>query len=366
MRSSALLPWVLLLGLVGWMALQRQRAQHEPLHDPTAEARPVMARGDLAEDEKSTIELYRQANPSVVFVENRETGRNRFSLDPMEILRGTGSGFVWGDDGYVVTNYHVVASGNKFRVILSDRSAWDARVVGTEPDKDVAVLRVDPAARSRMRPLAVGASHDLLVGQKVFAIGNPFGLDQTLTTGVISGLGREIRSVTQRKITGVIQTDAAINPGNSGGPLLDSAGRLIGMNTAIYSTSGVSAGVGFAVPVDTINEVVPRLIRGERAPRVGLGIELLPLQGNRGVMVANVRPGSGAAKAGIRGARLDDEGVTEPGDVIVGIDGEVVRNTADLRDRLEGKKAGDAIQVTLLRDDRRVDVRVTLGVLEES
>jgi S1-C subfamily serine protease len=258
--SAYLWPLLLLLGL-GLVLAWRfwPRAPWTGL-DPNAVPRAVTPRGDLAEDEKTTIAIFRQASPSVVHITTLALRQDAFSLDLFQIPRGTGSGFVWDQDGHVVTNYHVIQGADAARVTLADQSSWTARLVGAYPDKDLAVLMID-APKNRLRPIPVGTSHDLQVGQKVFAIGNPFGLDQSLTTGVISALGREIESVTRQTIKDMIQTDAAINPGNSGGPLLDSAGRLIGVNTAIFSPSGAYAGIGFAIPVDEVNRVVPKLIR---------------------------------------------------------------------------------------------------------
>ncbi len=230
------------------------------LNDPRAAARAVTARGELFTDEKSTISLFKQASPSVVHITAITVQRDFFSLNLYQIPEGTGSGFVWDTNGNIITNFHVIQNADAAQVTLADQSAWKARRVGAAPDKDLAVLRIDAPA-NRLKAIPLGTSKDLQVGQRVFAIGNPFGLDQSLTTGVISALGREIESVTRRPIQGVIQTDAAINPGNSGGPLLDSAGRLIGVNTAIYSPSGGSAGIGFAIPADTVNRIVPELIR---------------------------------------------------------------------------------------------------------
>jgi S1-C subfamily serine protease len=334
-----------------------------PLFDPKAEPRVVEARGDLADDERSTIALYRQARVSVVYVENRARSRDFLTLDPTERVQGTGSGFVWDEQGYVVTNYHVVHQGSSFRVVLHDGTDWDARLVGAEPDKDVAVLKVEERARGRLRPLAIGSSKDLEVGQKVFAIGNPFGLDQTLTTGVISGLGRKIRSMTGRQISDVIQTDTAINPGNSGGPLLDSAGRVVGVNTAIYSPSGVSAGVGFAVPVDTVNRIVPNLIRGpdgEKPSYPGFGIKIgadqwLRQRGVEGVLVLDVIEGSAAERAGFRPTRRD-----QLGDIIVGIGETRIRRNTDLADVLDEHKVGDRVVVTVIRDGERKQLEATL------
>ncbi|MEW6689996.1 MAG: trypsin-like peptidase domain-containing protein, partial [Pseudomonadota bacterium] len=267
----------------------------------------------LTEDEKSNIAVFESASPSTVHVTTLETVRNLFSLDVFQVPRGTGSGFVWDERGHVVTNFHVIQGASGARVTLADQTSWPAKLVGAYPDRDLAVLRID-APKAKLRPLAVGTSAGLRVGQKVYAIGNPFGLDQTLTTGIISALNREMESVTGRKIRGVIQTDAAINPGNSGGPLLDSAGRLIGVNTAIYSPSGASAGIGFAIPVDEVSRVVPRLIRDGRIRRPALGIEAAPAQVHaalklpRGVAIVGVVRGSGAEAAGLKAYRRGPKG----------------------------------------------------------
>jgi len=259
--------WLVLIVLVagyGWRRWHGQQvgARAEP------RPRPVTPRGNLAEDEQATIELFRKAAPSVVHITTLAERVEPFSLNLFRIPRGTGSGIVWDEQGHIVTNYHVIMGADAAVVTLADNSTWSAKLVGAAPHKDLAVLHIKAPA-DRLAPIIVGTSHDLEVGQKVFAIGNPFGLDHTLTTGVISALGREIESVSGTPITNVIQTDAAINPGNSGGPLLDSAGRLIGVNTQIVSPSGAFAGIGFAIPIDTVNWVVAELIaRGTvRRPR---------------------------------------------------------------------------------------------------
>jgi S1-C subfamily serine protease len=362
----ARLPTLLLLAIVAVLVWKYVLPRHGPLHDPDAQARVVAPRGALASFETTTIEIFRLAEPSVVHIENVTLTQDRFTLDVLEIPRGTGTGFVWDARGYIVTNAHVVRGGNRFRVLLADHTVWEASLVGSEPDKDVAVLKIDRGTADALVPLTVGTSADLRVGQAVFAIGNPFGLDHTLTTGVISGLDRQIAADTGRKITGVIQTDAAINPGNSGGPLLDSAGRLIGMNTAILSPSKASAGIGFAVPVDTINRIVPRLIRGEKAPRAGFGVTLVPDEQARqldvtGALVFQVLPDSAAEKAGLRATRRDrDTGAIVLGDVIVAIDGKPVKERGDLFDLLESRKVGERVVVTVLRDSARVDLPLTL------
>jgi S1-C subfamily serine protease len=370
MTRSRLSPLLtLVLGLVAGYALFRLVLfREEPLHDPDARPRTVASRGDLSSLEAATIELYRTASPSVVHIANVALARSPWSLDVSAIPRGSGTGFVWDPSGYVVTNAHVVDGGDRYHVTLADQSTWRARLVGADPDTDVAVLKID-APGVTLQPIAVGTSSDLQVGQSVFAIGNPFGLDQTLTTGVISGLGREIRADTGRKIRDVIQTDAAVNPGNSGGPLLDSAGRLVGMNTAIVSPSGVSAGIGFAVPADTINRVVPRLIQGRPSERAGLGIRLVPDDylrrvGVEGAGVLEVVEGSGAAEAGLRPTRRGPaSGRVLLGDVIVAVDGEKVENRLALLDALQDRQVGERVVVTVLRGDSRIDLTVELRPL---
>lgn len=358
---------VLLLILAALFLFTQVRKWFSGVYDKGAVPRSVTPRGDLAEDEKGTIELFKATSPSVVYITSLAVQPDFFSFRALEIPRGTGSGFIWDNNGYIVTNYHVIAESQAARVTLADQSTWNAHLVGAEPDKDIAVLKIDAPSRL-LPPIAIGTSSDLLVGQKVFAIGNPFGFDQTLTTGVISGLGREIVSATNRPIQGVIQTDAAINPGNSGGPLLDSAGRVIGINTAIVSPSGAYAGIGFAVPVDPVNRIVPQIIRGERIQRPGLGIELVDdfvvrRLGLEGVLFSRVAPGSAADKAGLRPTTLDRRGRIVLGDVIVGADDKPVRDCDDLFRILDDHEVGDTVSVTVRRDDREIKVPVTLQAL---
>jgi S1-C subfamily serine protease len=328
-------------------------------------ARAIAPRGELHAEERATIGLFRQASPSVVNITAIGVQRDLFTLNLYQIPQGTGSGFVWDTSGDIITNFHVILNASAAQVTLADQSAWKARVVGVAPDKDIAVLRIDAPA-NRLRPIPIGTSKDLQVGQSVFAIGNPFGLDQTLTTGVISAVGREIESLTRRPIQGVIQTDAAINPGNSGGPLLDSAGRLIGVNTAIYSPSGASAGIGFAIPVDTVNRIVPELIRYGKVTRPGLGVQIAEEQlAHRvgvtgGVLVVDVAQGSAAAKAGIRPTTREASGRIRLGDVIVAINGKKVESPNELYLVLENYKVGDVVTVSLLRDGKMVQTKVAL------
>jgi S1-C subfamily serine protease len=352
----------LLVGLV-WLLGNRQRGS---MRDPDAVPRAVTPRGDLAADERATIDLFRAVSPAVVYITTLT--RDIFSLNLLEMPQGAGSGFIWDQDGHIITNFHVIQGASGARVTLADHSVWDAQLVGFAPDQDLAVLYIS-APQSRLQPIVVGTSADLLVGQKVFAIGNPFGLDQTLTTGIISALGREITAVTGRTIAGMIQTDAAINPGNSGGPLLDSSGRLIGVNTVIYSPSGVSAGIGFAVPVDTVNRVVPQLIRHGRVIRPGLGVSLADdttarRLGLKGALIIQVGKGSAAEVAGLRGTRRDANGRILLGDVIVGVATEVVESSSDLMNALDKHAVGENVMVAIMRDGERRTVQVTLQALQ--
>ncbi len=358
---------LLLLILVLLLLFKEARTWLPDLYYKGAQPRAVTARGDLAEDEKGTIALFKSVSPSVVYITTMTVRRELFSSRALEVPQGAGSGFVWDENGYLVTNYHVIAEAQGARVTLADQSTWSAQLVGAEPDKDIAVLKID-APKHLLPPIPLGTSSDLQVGQKVFAIGNPFGFDQTLTTGVISGLGREIVSVSGRPIQGVIQTDAAINPGNSGGPLLDSAGRVIGTNTAIYSPSGTYAGVCFAVPVDVVNRIVPQIVRGEKLKKPGLGIEWVPEDvvsrlGLQGVLILNVRPGSAAEKVGLRPTREDSFGRIIPGDLIVGADGKAIRNANDLFRVLDAHEIGDTVQFTIVRNNRKSDVDIQLQAI---
>jgi S1-C subfamily serine protease len=331
-----------------------------------AEPRIVAARGSLADDERNNVEVFKTASVSTVHITTL-AARGFSPLDVRQVPQGTGSGFIWDDRGHVVTNFHVIQGGSGARVTLSDQSTWRAALVGAFPDRDIAVLRID-APKDKLKPLSIGTSKDLQVGQKVYAIGNPFGLDQTLTTGVISALNREIESLTQRTIHGVIQTDAAINPGNSGGPLLDSAGRLIGVNTAIFSPSGAFAGIGFAIPVDEVNRIVPRLIRDGKFIRPALGIQAAPPQFStalgikKGVAVLGVLPDSPARTAGIRPFQRGPAGEVIAGDVITAIEGKEVANIEQLLDALERHQPGETVKLSVLREGKSIEVPVQLGL----
>ncbi len=318
----------------------------------------------LLEYEKNTISIFEKVAPSVVFITNKGLRRSFFSGNTFEVRQGSGSGFMWDNKGHIVTNFHVIRRASKLSVTLADGSTFDAEVVGVEPSKDLAVLKIK-AKPEQLNPVRIGASKDLKVGQKVLAIGTPFGLDQTLTVGVVSALGREIDSLTGRKIHDVVQTDAAINPGNSGGPLLDSNGRLIGVNTAIFSPNGASAGIGFAVPVDTVRWIVPQLITHGKVIRPGLGVTLVQDHIARrlridGVIVAKVLPGSGAETAKLEGLSSDRRGRILLGDVIVSIKGKPVKTTNDVADILERCKIGEKVTVEYIRDRKKRKAEIEL------
>lgn len=330
--------------------------------------RAVEARGNLSEAEQSTIELFERVSPSVVQVVVVPGGGGLFSLDRDDLPEdstpgrlGTGTGFIWDGAGHVVTNAHVAGNAKQVAIRLTSGDILQADVVGVAPNYDLAVVRID--TRGKLPPpIAIGSSADLKVGQFALAIGNPFGLDQSLTTGIISALKRRMPTSAGREISNVIQTDAAINPGNSGGPLLDSAGRVIGVNTAIISPSGTSAGIGFAIPIDVVNRVVPELIRNGRVPTPGIGIvtaseEISARAGVEGVIIVRTAPGSPAQDAGLRGVDLRSG---QLGDIVVAADGKPVRRLFDLTDLLEQKGVGGQVELTLLRDGSRRTVSVKI------
>jgi S1-C subfamily serine protease len=337
------------------------------LNERDAEPRPVTARGDLAADERSTIAIFDAVSPSVVYITTTEQLATPWSRDLSRVRRGTGSGFVWDDRRHVVTNWHVVADASAAWVRLADQRTYRAELIGKSPAHDLAVLRIGGVWQAP-EPVPVGRSADLKVGQKVFAIGNPFGFDYSLTTGVVSALDRTIYNERSGEVRGLIQTDAAINPGNSGGPLLDSAGRLIGINTAIFSTSGTFSGIGFAVPVDVINRVVPRLIAHGRFVRPVIGIRtddavsrpLLNQLGVEGVLVLGVTPGSPAEAAGLVGTQIGPAGELVPGDIIQRVDDAAVADRGELSQILERYRVGDAVRLGLVRNDREIEVSVQL------
>lgn len=340
----------------------------EPIAATVASLAAQPSANALLEDERNTIDVFQNSSLSVVFITNKGLQRSMFSMDVFEVPQGSGSGFVWDTKGHIVTNFHVVQNARTLSVTLYDNTTYDAELVGAEPSKDIAIVRIE-APRSKLHPVLVGTSENLRVGQKVIAIGNPFGLDQTLTTGVVSALGREIKSVSNRTIQGVIQTDAAINPGNSGGPLLNSRGELIGVNTAIYSTSGASAGIGFAVPVNIVRRVVPQLIEYGKVIRPGLGVEIVQdyvaqRWGLEGAVIARVQRGSAAARAGLKGLSENVWGEYRLGDIVIAINGASVKNFDDLGNELEKYQVGDVVNVKVRRDKSETTVRVTLQEVE--
>jgi S1-C subfamily serine protease len=331
---------------------------------PLTQAREVDYLSFATEDEANTTEIFAGASPSVVYVTNTALSRSIFSLNVQEIPRGSGSGFVWDSSGLIVTNFHVIAGAHRLIVTLHDRRQFDAKVVGIAPEKDLAVLRLEEPPDDLVS-LPLGDSSELSVGRKVLAIGNPFGLDTTLTTGIVSALGREIAAPNNRRIRGVIQTDAAINPGNSGGPLLNSLGQLVGVNTAIYSPSGASAGIGFAIPVNTVKDVVPQLISYGQILRPMIGVELASdrwVQRYRieGVPIVHVYPGLPADRAGMLGARRTSRYEVELGDVITHIDGQEIRNNDDYLAALEKYQPGDRVVIKTRRGKEVLSFNVKL------
>ena len=384
MRTRSLwrfLLWAVLLGLgfIGGTAwnMADSKTETDSLSEaiqPEAEATPVAnttsssppsGKSDLTKSERETIDLFEAAAPSVAFITTSNLRRDYWTRDVTEIPRGTGSGFVWDKQGHIITNYHVIQGADRAQVTLADQSSWPAELIGAAPEKDLAVLRIE-IPEDRLSPIPVGTSDDLLVGQSVLAIGNPFGLDQTLTTGIISALGREIESVGGVPIRDVIQTDAAINPGNSGGPLLDSRGRLIGVNTAIYSPSGAYAGIGFSIPVDVVSWAVPQLITNGQLMRPTLGVELMnpryaqQLGVRTGILIFTVIKDSGAERAGLRGTTRNRRGEFNLGDVITGINGETIASRNDLLLALEEYQAGDTIKVQVVREGAELELELTL------
>ena len=340
------------------VALTLSNIRYSPWTNSTA--RSVDQRGPLSDAERANIELFERVSPSVLQVVARSAAAN-----PLDEDEGTGAasgtGFIWDNDGHVVTNNHVVQNGSEVAVRFASGEVAQAEIIGVAPNYDLAVLRIKKS-RQLPPPVALGSSTELKVGQSAFAIGNPFGLDQSLTSGIISALKRRLPTSSGREIANVIQTDTAINPGNSGGPLLDSAGRLIGVNTAILSPSGTSAGIGFAIPVDIVNRVVPELIKNGRVPTPGIGIvaasEAVSTRlGIEGVIIVRTAPGSPAERAGIRGVDLGSGAL---GDVIVQADGKPVHRLSDLTDQIEQVGAGKSIRISLKRGSQTRDINIDI------
>ena len=376
-----------LLSQVGAVSLAQGAANSS---DDSGAVATTNSTKELMAEERNTVELFERCSRSVVHITTTvQVQRGGFSMDILDIPQGSGSGFVWDKQGHLVTNFHVIKDAQRAKVTMSDGKTYDAKLVGYEADKDLAVLKLVNGGNGRadatptdafseawkrsLSPIAVGTTQNLRVGQKVFAIGNPFGLDQTLTAGIVSGVGRDIKSITGRRIRDVVQTDAAINPGNSGGPLLDSRGRLIGVNTVIYSPSGASSGVGFAIPSDTVRRVVNQIIRRGRVVRAGVGVHCAADQIARrmnvdGVIVLEVPPGSGAAAAGIKGVTRDPgTGAAVLGDVIVAVEGARVTAVEDLLAKVETHDVGEVVRITVRRGGlggREVDLKVRLTELK--
>lgn len=330
---------------------------------------PVVERPWLLEDEKNTINVFEKAADNVVFVGNSALMGSIFSNEVVEVPAGTGSGFVWDNKGHIVTNYHVIAKASSITVTLKNGKKYSAKVIGAEPRRDVALLKVaDAKDLPQGFTSFLGDSSQLVVGQKTIAIGNPFELSHTLTTGVVSALNRSFPSPVGITIRDMIQTDAAINPGNSGGPLMDSRGYLIGMNTAILSQSGASAGVGFAVPVNTIKRIVTQLINSGKITYAGLGVDFLPPRVSKalkidGAIIDHVLPGSAAAKAGFIGTKPRPRSEKDLGDAITAVDGQAVKDIDDLYNIIEQKQVGDIVTVEYLRQGTKKKTSVPLGKL---
>lgn len=359
MRRQLLLSWFLMLAVVGLLVFPTIKAWFSPRE--SAQQRAITPRGELASFEQTTVDLFKQSSDSVVFITTQERQRTRWYSQ--EIKAGTGSGFVWDTDGHIVTNYHVIQSASRAQVWFADQTSFEAELVGVSPANDLAVLRINAPA-ARLKPVLIGESDPLLVGQSVFAIGNPFGLQQTLTTGVISAKSRSIQSPSGQEIEDVIQIDAAINPGNSGGPLLDSAGRLIGVNTAIYSPSGTSAGVGFSIPVDTVNRIVPQIIQTgeyEQPPKLGIIPAANPAISQRlgieGVLVMDVEPNSPAHRAGLRATEIRGRSLVL-GDLLLAIGGKRVRTVEELQSAMQGYSSGDSFEVAILRNGKEIKIAI--------
>ncbi len=329
-----------------------------------AQAEPAMPRAFTA-DEQNTIDIVKRTKHSVVFITNMQYISNFFFQSDQPVARGSGSGFVWDDKGHIVTNFHVIEDGVKFMVTLPDQKQVEAKLIGREPAKDIAVLELGEKL-SGLQPVQVGSSRNLLVGQKVIAIGNPFGFDHTVTTGIVSALGRSMPGAGGITIRDMIQTDASINPGNSGGPLLDSSGELIGMNTMIISPSGTSSGVGFALPVDTIKKIVPEIIQFGKVTHPGIGgltflnDEYAQSAGVEGAVIRDVPRTSQAYELGLRGLARDTFGRLYIRDIITAIEGTKIKSYSDLFDALDNYKIGNTVTLTVERDGKSRQVRIRL------
>ncbi len=352
--------YVLAFGVLVWLSL----SVYDRVNHRKVEPRIVTARGELASDEQTTIDIFQRTSPSVVYITTTARVRDPWRRSVFDVPAGTGSGFIWDDKGHVVTNFHVIKDASSATIRLNDDRVFNAELIGVSAEHDLAVMRISTPFPIPS-PVPLGASQDLQVGQKVFAIGNPFGLDYTLTSGIISALNRSINADERRSIDNLIQTDAAINPGNSGGPLLDSAGRLIGINTAIFSPSGASAGIGFAVPVDAVNIVVPRLISEGRYTPPKIGIQTDPQINQQitqrlkieGVVVLGINPGSIAEKLQLQSANYDNRQGFILGDIIVAINGNPIKSSNDIATALERHSSADPLVVEVWRDGKVVKLQ---------
>ena len=329
--------------------------------------REITPRGEMAGEERATIDLFERSRNSVVFITTKQAVMDFWGRNVTSVPRGTGSGFIWDDAGHIVTNFHVIQGASEASVKLVDGRSFRASLMGASPEHDIAVLKIGIGFKG-LRPIPVGTSGDLKVGQRVYAIGNPFGLDWTLTAGIVSALNRSLNEDDGSLLEHLIQTDAAINPGNSGGPLLDSAGRLIGMNTAIYSPSGAAAGIGFAVPVDAVNRVVPSLIRDGHyeQPSIGIRVDerlnerLEEATGIEGAFVLRVAKGSSAEEAGLRAAKISREGEFFGGDIIVSVNGKKIESVSRLLATLDDYQIGTTVRLGVKRDNQLIEVPVRL------
>ncbi len=359
------------LGVVGFQQLS---GRLQPFASAVSVSTPAnITDPSLASDEQNNIEVYKAIAPGVVYIQSTTTVRDFFGLFA-EAREGAGSGSIIDDQGDILTNFHVIADAEKLTVSFGSGKNYPARVIGKDPDTDLAVIRLLEPPKESMTVVPLGDSDKLIVGQKVLAIGNPFGLDRTLTTGVISGLQRPIRAQNGRQIEGAIQTDASINPGNSGGPLLDSHGRMIGINSQIESPSGASAGVGFAIPVNIAKRIVPQLVRSGYVQRPKLGVTTRDVESfsnqvrlpvSYGTLIWNVQPGGPAANAGLRGLVQTEDGDVELGDIIVAIDSQKITNNDDLYRTLDKHQVGDTVNVEVVRNGRRLTVPVRLSETPE-
>jgi S1-C subfamily serine protease len=369
-RFSPLLAVAALTMLMPWAPGRAFEARSEV--KDIAAPREITPRGELSGDERATIDLFERSRNSVVFITTKQAVVDFWSRNVTSVPRGTGSGFIWDDTGHIVTNFHVIQGASEASVKLVDGRSFRASLVGVSPEHDIAVLKIAVGFKD-LRSIPVGTSGDLKVGQRVYAIGNPFGLDWTLTSGIVSALNRSLNEDDGSLLEHLIQTDAAINPGNSGGPLLDSAGRLVGMNTAIYSPSGAAAGIGFAVPVDTVNRVVPSLVRYGRYEQPSLGIRvderlnerLEEITGIEGAFVLRVDKGSSADEAGLRAAKISREGEFFGGDIIVSLNGKQIESVSRLLATLDDYRIGNTVRLGVKRGNQVIEIPVRLQAARE-